>query len=167
MPSKRRRSSGGKMTEVLNPILKAFILSLGNRPRCSKRGYTLAFFTPCIDRRLSLRVLIPTRRHPFVVRRSLPGCRRRHGDVIHIPSDSRCSVVSLSDNPRMSSHQPNDCRPWRVPVLSPSTKNAVSSRTHFFPPTTLTSHRPLPVISDSTQRLRMSAPRTSCLRQTS
>jgi hypothetical protein len=35
--------------------LKAFILSLGNRPQW---GDTLAFFTLCIDRQSSLRVLV-------------------------------------------------------------------------------------------------------------
>ena len=33
------------MIEVLNTILKAIILSLGNWPNVSKRGYALTFFT--------------------------------------------------------------------------------------------------------------------------
>ena len=56
---------------------------------------------------------------------------------------------------------------WRVPVLSPSPRNTVSSLMHVFPPTTLTSYRPLTVALDATERLPMPAPRASCLRWTS
>ena len=85
-----------------------------------------------------------------------------------LPTNSlllRCRVSQLSQISANVHRQRNDCRPWRVPVLSPSTRNTVPSRIRF-PPTNANKSPPLTVVSDSTERSLMRALRASCLRQT-